>query len=337
MIAFDSTGRNLVLADDAELLVHDGPSEGPRWRRDCKSPLIAVGATPDAVISVDEDGQAVWHDPLRDVQRATAEAGDLARAAAISPAGHVLVATSEGAVELTPSGPGRRHAWPDATVVAWGVGGQLLVADERGKVGVFGPGGLVQEHQIEAPPVAAAWNPRGFWVVATARKLLRLEGGAVHHLTGGPADMPIRAVACSLSGDAIAMVLGNSLALVLSWPGRDNIGQLRYLDRLVDGVQFGPEPWLAVGLDGGDGNKFDLSNGNLHRTDTHPGREHRHWMVQVSVHPPEPAAAPTAAPARPQPAADAQPAAKPSRSIGSILGLVAVAVVILYAIVRFGS
>lgn len=333
MIAFDSTGRNLVLADDAELLVHDGPSEGPRWRRDCKSPLIAVGATPDAVISVDEDGQAVWHDPLRDVQRATAEAGDLARAAAISPSGHVLVATSDGAVELTPGGPGRRHAWPGATVVAWGVGGQLLVGDENGKLGVFGPAGLVEEHQLEAPPVAATWNARGFWVVATARKLLRVEGGAVHHLTGGPADTPIRAVACSLSGDAIAMVLGDNLTIVLSWPGRDNIGQLRYLDRVVDGVQFGPEPWLAVGLDGGDGNKFDLSNGDLNRTDTHPGREHRRWMVQVSVHPPEPAAAP----ARPQPAAEPPAPARPKSSLGSLLGLAAVAVIILYVLVRFGS
>ncbi|WAS89885.1 hypothetical protein [Nannocystis punicea] len=330
MIAFDSTGRNLVLADDAEFLVHDGPSEGPRWRRDCKSPLIAVGATADAVISVDEDGQAVWHDPQRDVQRATAEAGDLARAAAISPSGHVLVATSDGAVELTPSGPGRRHAWPDATVVAWGVGGQILVADQQGKVGVFGPAGLVLEVQLEAPPVAATWNARGFWIVATARKLLRIEGGALHHLTGGPADMPIRAVASSLGGDAIAMVLGESLVIVLSWPGRDNIGQLRYLDRVVDGVQFGPEPWLAVGLDGGDGNKFDLGNGNLNRTDTHPGREHRRWMVSVSVNPPQPAE-PSAPP---QPAAEAQPAAKPK---ASLLLFTVVALIVLYTIVRFGS
>jgi hypothetical protein len=330
MIAFDSTGRNLVLADDAEFLVHDGPSEGPRWRRDCKSPLVAVGATADAVISVDEDGQAVWHDQQRDVQRATAEAGDLARAAVISPSGHVLVATSDGAVELTPSGPGRRHAWPDATVVAWGVGGQLLVADQQGKVGVFGPAGLVLEVQIDAPPVAATWNARGFWIVATARKLLRIEGGEVHHLTGGPAELPIRAVASSLSGDAIAMVLGENLVIVLSWPGRDNIGQLRYLDRVVDGVQFGPEPWLAVGLDGGDGNKFDLSNGNLNHTDTHPGREHRRWMVSVSVNPLQPAA----------PSAPPQPTAepvKPRASLGSLLMFAAVAVIVLYAIVRFGS
>lgn len=332
MIAFDSTGRNLVLADDAELLVHDGPSEGPRWRRDCKSPLVAVGATGDAVISVDEDGQAIWHDPTRNAQRATAEAGDLARAAAISPAGHVLVATSEGAVELTPSGPGRRHPWPGATAVAWGVGGQVLVADENGKVGVFGPAGLVFETQVDAPAVAAAWNPRGFFVVATARKLLRIEGGAVHHITGGPADMPVRAVACSLSGDAIGMVLGDNLVLVLSWPERDTIGQLRYLDRTVDGLQFGPEPWLAVGLDGGDGNKFDLSNGNLNRTDTHPGREHRRWMVQVSAHPP------TSAPAKPaggQPEPAAQPAAPAKKSSAtSIILLLALAFIVI-TIVRF--
>ncbi|MCY1058175.1 hypothetical protein [Nannocystis sp. SCPEA4] len=329
MIAFDSSGRNLVLADDGEFLVHDGPSEGPRWRRDCKSPLVAVGATTDSVVSVDEDGQAVWHDPQKDVQWATAEAGDLARAAAISPSGHVLVATSDGVVELTPSGPGRRHAWPDATVAAWGVGGQLLVADERGKVGVFGPAGLVHEVQVDDPVVAAAWNSRGFWVVATAGKLLRLENGTVHHLTNCPSGLSVRAVACSLAGDAIAMVLGPALVIVLSWPGRDSIGQLRYMDRVVTGVQFGPAPWLAVGLDGGDGNKFDLGNGDLHRTDTHPGREHRRWMVQVSVRPPEPAAAP----AHPQAAAQARPAAAPaSASIGTILLVLVITLAVIGAI-----
>src|SRR5690606_18834380 len=92
MIAFDSAGRHLVLADDDELLVHDGASEAPRWRRCCKSPLVAVGAAADAVVSLDEDGQAIWHDPERDHQRAVADAGDLARAAAVSPTGSVLVA-----------------------------------------------------------------------------------------------------------------------------------------------------------------------------------------------------------------------------------------------------
>lgn len=326
MIAFDSSGRNLVLADDAELLVHDGPSEGPRWRRDCKSPLVAVGATADAVVSVDEDGQAVWHDPQQNIQRATADAGELARAAAIAPSGHVLVATSEGVVELTPSGPGRRHEWPDATAVAWGVGGQILVADERGKVGVFAPDELLLDVEVGAPVVAAAWNARGFWVVATAAKLFRLENGAVHHLTNCPPSLAVRTIACSLAGDAIAMVLGESLVIVLSWPGRDTIGQLRYMDRVVTGVQFGPEPWLAVGLDGGDGNKFDLGSGNLHRTDTHPGREHRRWMVQVSAHPPQRSAA--AAPARSEPTAEAQPAAA-SASVGTIVVVLAITLAVI--------
>lgn len=303
MIAFDSTGRNLVLCDDAELLVHDGPSEGPRWRRDCKSPLVAVGATADAVISLDEDGQAIWYDAERDHPRATADAGDLARSGAVSPAGHVLVATAEGAVELTPQGPGRRHPWPGATAVAWGVGGQLLIGDEVGKVGVFGPGGLVFEAVVDGPVVAAAWNPRGFWVVATARELLRLEGGAVHHLTRAPAGVSVRGVACSLGGDAIGLHLGHELVVVLSWPERATIAQLRYLDRSVTGLQFGPEPWLAVGLDGGDGNKLDLTTGGLHRTDTHPGREHRRWRVQVSAA----TRSPPAPPSPPEPVASAAP------------------------------
>src|SRR5690606_25794088 len=99
---------------------------------------------------------------------------------------------------------------------------------------------------------------------------------------------------CLLDGDALALALGDALVVVLSWPARDTIAQLHYVDRAVTGLHFGPAPWLAIGLDGGDGNKFDLRTGDLHRTDTQPGREHRRWLVRVSVAPP--AAAPPPAP-----------------------------------------
>lgn len=66
-------------------------------------------------------------------------------------------------------------------------------------------------------PYVATWNPRGFWVVALANKLLRLVDGELHHLTNSP-DMAVGAVACSEDGAAIGMQLGDALVLVMSWP-----------------------------------------------------------------------------------------------------------------------
>lgn len=294
MIAYDPTGTTLVLADGAELLVHDGPSEAPRWRCTGPAPLIAIGATAEAVVAVDGEGAVRWYDPHREVVQASVEVGAAVRAAAVAADGQVLVATAGGACVVGPGGHGLERAWPGACVVAWGPGGRSLVGDAEGKLGEFdADGGLVRSVPLGAPAVAATWNVQGFWVVATASKLLRVVEGTVHHLTNSP-DMPVRAVACSGDGAGIGMQLGDALVLVMSWPERDTVGQVRYLDRSATGLAFGPAPWLAIGLDGGDGNKLNLDTGDLNRTDTHPGRTHRRWMAKVSV-PQATAPAPTAA------------------------------------------
>lgn len=342
MIAYDGSGRTLALIDGAELLVHDGPSEGPRWRRQCPVPLVAVGATPSAVVAVDRDGAITWFEPDREVARASAAVGEPVHAAAVSPEGHVLVATSSGARVYTPDGPGPQVPFADARVVAWAPAGRFLVAGAGGKVGEFAADGTPgATAQLDGAPVAAAHNSRGFWVVATSGKLLRFQHGALHHLTNAPGDMPVRAVACSADGSQIALALGDALALVLSWPERDTVGQLRYLDRKVEGLAFGPEPWLAVALDGGDGNKLDMLTGALHRTDTQPGRPHRRWMVQVSVEPSQMPtqrvrAEPSPAPPAPENAAYSPPAAPaPAQaSVATILAVLGATLAVIWLIAR---
>ncbi len=338
MIAYDGSGHSLVLADGAELLVHDGPSEGPRWRRELGSPLIAVGATPRSVVAVEQGGRVTWFEPDRDAEQATLEAGAQVRAAAVSPEGHVLAATSTGARVLTPRGPGATLEWPGASAVAWAPDGRMLVADDGGRIGEFSADGrLLHEARVDGGAVAAAHNAQGFWIVATARKLVRLVGAELHHLTSAPEEMPVRALACAADGASLAIALGDDLALVMSWPARDTIGQLRYFERKVAGLSFGPAPFLAVALDGGDGNKLNMRTGDLHRTDTQPGRPHRRWMVQKSVSTPAEADLPApppraAAPAAPERAAFSPPAeaAKPAApGVGTILAVLAVTLAVI--------
>jgi hypothetical protein len=70
---------------------------------------------------------------------------------------------------------------------------------------------------------------------------------------------------------------------VLSLPEGQKVGTISYPDRLVEGVAFGPDVWLGVGLDRGDGNKINLTTGACHRTDTHAGRPHNAWALSVDL------------------------------------------------------
>lgn len=332
MIAYDSTGSILALADGAELLVHDGPSEGPLWRRTGDTPLAGIGAAAGAVIAVDRAGRATWNDPRRDHVLAHADAGVQVHAAAVSHAGDLLLATDDGARVLTRRGPGPALPLPNARVVAWSTDGRMLVAAADGQAAEFDPTGhLLRTIRLDGPAVAAAWNPQGFWILATAKKLVRLVDGALHHLTSGPDDIAVTHVACSAAGDRIALGLGDDLLIVLAWPSRDSVGQLRYIDRKLTGVAFGPAPWLGVGMDQGDGNKLNLTSGALNRTDTHPGREHHRWLVKVSVDPPAAASepAPPAAPPAPERAAYSPPSATERKAGMSPLGVAIILLLVL--------
>jgi pimeloyl-ACP methyl ester carboxylesterase len=59
--AYDRSGRILAIADGGELLVHDGPTEAPRWRQTCESAITALAAIADRVVTTDAAGRlALW-------------------------------------------------------------------------------------------------------------------------------------------------------------------------------------------------------------------------------------------------------------------------------------
>jgi hypothetical protein len=179
MIAYDRSGSVIVLSDGAELLVHDGPSEGPLWRRDCGSPLVALGAAAGAVIAVDRNGRVRWFDAQRDHIQATVEADVNTRAAAVAPGGDVLLLAADEVRVLTRDGAGPVIPWPGARLVAWADDGRFLIADDEGKVGEHDARGVfLRGVKLDPPVAAAAWNTQGFWILASGARLVRWDAGA---------------------------------------------------------------------------------------------------------------------------------------------------------------
>ncbi|KIG15802.1 hypothetical protein DB30_05220 [Enhygromyxa salina] len=284
MFDYDREGKRIVLTDGAELLVHDGESEAPLWRHTESSDIVGVASLEDRVVSVDSDGRVCWRDARSGDQLAQVQLDGTPRALAAGPKGQVAVALPDSVAIMTAGQLDRHIAVDDPRCLAWSPEGKLGVGSGTGTAYQFGSG-ETNEFNADLPgPIGAiAWNEQGLWVMSVAHDVFRLSSESLGRVTGTPDDTPIQNLACSPGGHYIAIQCSPSLILVLEYPSRETDAQVRYPDREITGLRFGPPPWLGVGLVGGDGNKFNLDNGGTNRTDTHEGRDHNRWMVMVNA------------------------------------------------------
>ena len=124
------------------------------------------------------------------------------------------------------------------------------------------------------------------WLVTTGDRVLRIgpEGGPAEPVTRAEGMTP-DCVSASEDGSMFAVRLTPEIVMALAFPSRETVVQLRYLERKVSGVAFGPDRLLGVGLVGGDGNVVDIPAEQLRRTDTFPGRVHNRWLVSTVIKP----------------------------------------------------
>ena len=60
MIAYDKQGAVFALSEGVELLVHDGESEGPLWRKNLDADIVALGASSEHVAAITSTGTVTW-------------------------------------------------------------------------------------------------------------------------------------------------------------------------------------------------------------------------------------------------------------------------------------
>ncbi|MEZ4466704.1 MAG: hypothetical protein R3F60_20350 [bacterium] len=300
MFDYDRQGRFIAMADGAEILVQDGPSEGPLWRMVGDHPLVGVAIHQDAIWTVDEAGHLIGRDASTGAQKAALEVGDGCRALAASDQGLLAIARAEEVVVIQGGAILRRLPVDDPTALAWSPTGMLGVGTAAGDIKAFKDDTTPSsEATLPAGVTALTWGGGSEgWLAGAGPTLFRLNAEGIARVTGGPGD--ILSISASPSGHRVALQIGERIVLVLVMPSRDTLTTVQYMDRTVTGVRIGPGNWLGIGMDQGDGNKIDMVTGATHRTDTHPGRAHHSWMLKVATDPSVEASlpAPTDAPAK---------------------------------------
>jgi hypothetical protein len=291
MIAYDKEGLVFALREGAELLVHDGASEAPKWRKTLDGDIVGLGADSEHVAAVTTAGTVTWFKSTSGDLAATGTVGGTVERAvfvggktcvAVTPS-RIVAVTQGGATTLAEHGAAAIGVRPDGGVCVHHEGELVELAREARSIAplasVWGRDNAVM---VSGNVVSAiAWHPAGFWLIGAENKILRWDGSsAPAHVTQIPDAGQIEHLAAA--DEAIAFAWDKKYVGEMEWPSKSTLGDLMYVDKDVIGLDFGPFPWLGIALTEGDANKHNLlDTGRLHRSDTHPGREHHSWLVRV--------------------------------------------------------
>jgi WD40 repeat protein len=289
LCAFDASGRVIVISDGRQVLVHGGSDEAPLWKRDLDADLVGLAAAGDAVATLESSGKvSFWAidggAPLGVVTvlgspTALSAARERARFAAVLPGGVAVVERG---------GEPRIIALEGASAAAFtDDGARLAVGAASGEVKIVtAAGDPVGTSRLDGAVTSLCWSSAGMWIVTTGDRVLRLapEGGPPEPITRAGGMAP-DCVSASGDGTMLAVRLTPEIVMALAYPSKETVVQLRYIERTVSGVAFGPGRLLGVGLVGGDGNIVDIPAEQLRRTDTFPGRTHNRWLVSTMIKP----------------------------------------------------
>jgi hypothetical protein len=280
MIAYDKRGAVFALTEGAELLLHDGDSEAPLWRTMLDARVVGVGCDGDKVTAVTESGSVRTFGSRSGDVRGGESFGARVRRACVDTTLERIVAITDAAVIELRAGAATTLVEASAHAIALRPDGGVLVATQSELIEIAADGTRRARPLAGMTINALTYHPGGFWVLGLPAKLMRWDGsGEPTHITNLPPGSQVEHVACS--DRVLAVSWDRHMVAALAWPSKDTLGSLQYLERNVEGLAVGPWPWLGVALDLGDGNKFNLESVALHRSDTHPGRQHHSWLVSV--------------------------------------------------------
>lgn len=287
LFAYAPDGNTIVLAEGNELLVHDGQDESPRFRHTLNAPIFAVFATVKTVIALDESGAVSLFNPAKDEILKTLESGGAPTAFAAHADGRIAVGLDAAIVLFDGDGSKREINIASASALAFSGDASLLAAGKSdGSIQVISAesGESVAQTNIGEPVRSIAWNAGNFWIASGGDRVFRIEqDGDQHDQLTRASGMNPDCIVCSPDGSLLGMRLDAATVVVLAYPSKNTAATIQYIERKAYGLAFGPAPYFGIGMDLGDGNKINLSTKAVHRTDTHPGRDHHRWMLSVAI------------------------------------------------------
>ncbi|HET6250680.1 MAG TPA: hypothetical protein VFE47_23530 [Tepidisphaeraceae bacterium] len=245
------------------------------------APAVALAQTAAHVVAATADGSVFWFDRENGTVAGQMHAGGRLVAGASTRQGHVVVLAADGkliGVNTHPQLLTVISVMPGANCVALADDGRTLVATP-GRLSELDPSGRVLGNAKSPPLNALAWHATEGWFAAGGCKVQRYNSGRLKGWVKLPDDQNATHLAAGQAGVGVGTGAYFWLCQLADPP--DPLLRVNYMKRLVTGISFGPQRWIGLSLNGGDGNKIDYVTGATNRSDTHPGRKHNSWLLTI--------------------------------------------------------
>lgn len=295
-MAFGHSSGVIVIAHLRDVLVYSGDDESPRWCGSCHGEVLGVGCDSQFVYAHDQLSWYCWNTATGTLLNRR-EMKSPVRKMAVARNGDCALLTDTSVVLINQQGKENSVNAISPTGVAWGNNDcGLAVGQSNGELVLFKRKDIRKDFdqfdatriKMKGPITAIVWSSAGNWFVVSEAIVWRVEreGTSKSSMITDLMSPPVL-VDCSHRGDLVAVSLDNSNVLVFRISPAGLAASFEYVDRSVTGLAFGPEPFLGIGLDTGDGNKINLSkaSGGVSRTDPHPGRPRNTWLLRAIILP----------------------------------------------------
>lgn len=294
LIAFTTAGDAFALADNRELLVHDFATQSPLWRQELPARIVGLGAEGSAIVAVDDAGQMTLWDAKSGQARGQLTLGSTANGLAMSPTGAAAVLLPDSVAIVSRNKSVSSVRISGVCAAAWSSdGGLLAIGTTDGDVKIVGANLTTNAKAADSargvklpfPVRFLCWHDREHWLASAGNAIWKIDRLATSHqgLMMEMPDLP-DIIACSRDGGLLGFTTHGKETTVLNMRSPSVVASVTYADRSIQGLLFGPSPFLAISLDGGDANLFNLADEQVLRSDPHPGRDHTRWTLNVGLH-----------------------------------------------------
>lgn len=287
--AYGIPGKTLVTTDGAELLVHDGDTEAPTWMRTMSAPIAGVANAGDRVVALAANGELAVLS-AEDGAEVSKTSLDLL-ASGLAASKDKLAVLGGASVEIVGM-KGERCASVDLaepmSAAFDASGDRLAIGTADGDIAIAraSDGVITGQVRNSGKVTALAYHARAKVFLAsvghTLMKVTPKDDGVDLEPIMTSDKLDWSALAISEEGSILAARVDDHRVVLLSLHDYKLAGQITF-EREVGALEFGPDNFLGVALDRGDGNKVNLLTGAVHRTDPHDGRVRNSWFLIADV------------------------------------------------------